>query len=152
MAEKGPGRLVGEIASGVATGREEKNGVFSFWEAEAGPAEALEALLEIFNVSFFGASILSIRKRCGLVCGSSGEKNDDVFVLVGGSARPCWSGGRWTWRLFDQNVVGPVQTPAVVAIPKTTGDRRRPEESSPVTGTGEESPHVVVLKHRGTSA
>lgn len=62
MAEEGPGKPVGgDIASGVATGWAEKYCVFSFWEADAGPVEVLEALLEIFNVSFFGASILSSR-------------------------------------------------------------------------------------------
>lgn len=50
----------GDIASGVATGREEKYCVFSFCEADAGPVEVLDALLEIFNVNFFGASILSL--------------------------------------------------------------------------------------------
>lgn len=67
MAEDDPGKPVGDITSGVATGRAEKYCVFSFCEADEGPAEVLEALLEIFNVSFFGASILSTRARSGLV-------------------------------------------------------------------------------------
>lgn len=50
----------GDIASGVATGRAEKYCVFSFCEADAGPVEVLEALLEIFSVSFLGASILTV--------------------------------------------------------------------------------------------
>lgn len=64
IADEDPGKPVGgDMASGVATGRAEKYCVFSFCEADAGPVEVLEALLEIFNVSFFGASILSVRSR-----------------------------------------------------------------------------------------